>query len=453
MIMLRMSMPVFCALAFTCYIVCETTLAIPIRSHNNIDIYISAILRFPDSAHGGELSVVNLSDDKRDDVIVSTSEGEIADSVTQKISDALLDSEIPKLMPSTLFPVNYDKEILRVLWKLEGAISMCGRQGEVVLGGTETGLGILPPMGALSASVESRTRQYELRWHAKSEYDEVYVRQLGTQLGDEVERLEEKNVTSHVVPFRELPREVSRPLYVVGFRNGLPTNASYIIASLGQQVDSFFHPFTGGLTTGWTGWVGNGGSNVLFLEKRFEEDWPAAPVHAWKQTSNRSAQIIHTGNIAGEGGMYRFFVAQTPGQSYRPALRSHIMKEAEDFQGEWAFDIMTGVVDPERAYEMDNATRVMTADSWAELEANGEQISIWRFDHTMPRSDKWIMNQTGAQDSDILQKDIILGDSKTAVFFCVRLTGHKPNGIAMDGVRLVDVTDGFPNAEMREYVL
>lgn len=43
----------------------------------------------------------------------------------------------------------------------------------------------------------------------------------------------------------------------------------------------------------------------------------------------------------------------------------------------------------------------------------------------MARTDDWIMNQTG----------------------------HKPNGIAMDGVRLVDVTDGFPNANMREDVL
>lgn len=92
-------------------------------------------------------------------------------------------------------------------------------------------------------------------------------------------------------------------------------------------------------------------------------------------------------------------------------------------------------------------------DAWAEFEVNGEQISNWRFDHTMARTDEWIMNQTGVQGSDIPQKDIVLGNSKTAVFFCVRLTGHKPNGIAMDGVRLVDVTDGFPNAEIREKVL
>lgn len=56
-------------------------------------------------------------------------------------------------------------------------------------------------------------------------------------------------------------------------------------------------------------------------------------------------------------------------------------------------------------------------------------------------------------DGALPQKDIVLGDEETAIFFCVRLKGVKPRGVLLDGVRLVDVTDGFANAKLREKVL
>lgn len=453
MVSLRISITTIKFIALANFLVAATALAIPTASYNNVDYQLCAILQFPELARGGSLVIANLSNDEREEIVISVSNGESHDSVSQKISDILLSPKIPRLMPSVMFPVDYDKERLRKIWESRGAVSISGIEGEIILGGTETGLGILPPAGSVSASYDKASRSYKLRWHERSNYDEVYLRQLGTQWHAKVKQSDENYVSSSEVSTGSLMREVSRPLYVVGFREGLPTNASYIIASENQQVDSFFHPFTGGLTTNWTGWRSVDGRSIAFAEQRFSESLPAPPVDRWKETSNRSAQIIQTKDLSGKGGMYRFFIAQTPGRIYRPALRCHIVEEAEGFGGEWAFEIMTGVIDPERAYEMDYATWVLDEDAWTKFESSGAQISKWRFDHTMARTDEWIMNQTGAQESDVLQKDIVLGESKTAVFFYVRLTGHKPNGIAIDGVRLVDVTDGFADAKIRKKAL
>lgn len=363
--------------------------------------------------------------------------------------ELLKDSVLEAIMPSVGRLGGIDRDFIRALWKDRGEILIHGWPGEIVLGGTETGLGILPPVGSLSVRPVFDGESYELNWHSKSPYDLVYVCELGSQGGQAAP----DEVQNRHVQFVSPNRSGAQLYYVVGYREDLPTNASYVIVKGTEQIDSFFHPFSNGIATNWTGWASTGKPADAFYERRFSEEWKAPELSVGENLANRSAQVLTSEQAELEYGLHRFFIAQTQGRTYRPALRCQILEEVNGLGGEWAFEVMTGAVDPERAYEMDNATRVVTTDAWTELETNGEQISKWRFDHKMARTDEWVMNQTGAQDSDIPQKDIVLGETKTAVFFCVRLTGHKPNGIAIDGVRLVDVTDGFADAKVRETAL
>ena len=416
----------------------------------------SVVFDFSEPSRGGTLHLVHKRPTAHTEILVHTTPNESHDEIRAAVKSGLLSFPLEKFLVSVATETVPD---YREKWKSENRLVVPGFRGEIILGGTETGLGILPPVGSVSAGFDRQSQRNTFRWHEKSEYTEVYLCALGG-VGFPVVR--GQNVMRGE-PFASVPAEKDlawrhRYFYVVGFKDGLPTNASYIFASDTVQIEYFYHPFTNGIASNWTGWRLDGAAVPAFKEKiypdmeKITKSEAADTGRKWEVVS-RCAQLIQSEEQSGGGGMYRFFIAQTPGRVYRPALRCHIMEEAEDFKGEWAFEVMTGVIDPGRAYEMDYATRVLDGDYWAELEANGEQISKWRFDHTMPRTEEWIMNQTGAQDSDIPQKDIVLGDSKTAVFFCVRLVGHKPNGIAMDGVRLVDVTDGFVNAHTRERFL
>ncbi len=420
-----------------------TALAIPMRSYNNVDVNVSAIIDFTDVARGSSLSFLNLSDDRREEVVVQTTAAESPASVRQKLADVILGSGLPKLMPSVLFPVDYNNDILREVWQSENAISIYGHQGEIVLGGTETGLGILPPVGSVSVAYDAGSKKYDFRWHEKSDYDEVYVRRLGKQRGGPA--LDARGLGDGIPFYTASHREYSefgrRPYYVVGFRNGLPTNASYVIVDQFEQLDCFFGPFTNNITTNWTGWSSSEAAPITLEEKRFSEEWVAPQIESGATYSNHSAQIIRSDRSGARGGIYRSFIAQSAGNVYRPSIRYSVMEEAEDFQGAWALDIMVGTIEFIRSYELDEATRIREADAWSELESIAGQVRKWRLDHTMTPYGGWVTSQTGVDDSDTLQSDIQVGNEKLAIFMCVRLSGHKPNGIAMDSVRLTDVTE------------
>lgn len=426
---------VFCLIA-------ANGMAFPSRSYSNIDVNVSAVFGFSEPAIGGTLSVSNLSGEKYDEITLATSNGQAANSITRILSEKILNSGAVKLMPSILFPVDYNFDALQELWKTEGAVAIYGRPGEVVIGGTETGLGILPPVGSLSAFYDEQRREYNFRWHEKSEYTHVYVRRLGKQRGGPAAK---SRVLGDVIPFHTSPeREYSefrrRPYYVVGFRNGLPTNASYIVVDQREQVDGFIGPFTNNITTNWTGWSLEP-AGVTFDERPFSDDWLAPPLDSGRANVRRSAQLVLSDRTGGQGGLYRSFIAQTPGAIYRPSIRYRVMEEAADFAGEWSFDIMVGAISMDRSYELDEATRVRDSDAWSELASSASHVRTWRADHSAGDAGAWVVSETGSGGSSVSQKDIKLDEERTAIFICVRLTGFKPNGIAMDSVRLQDVTE------------
>ena len=249
-----------------------------------------------------------------------------------------------------------------------------------------------------------------------------------------------------------------RGVYVVGFDGALPSNASYIYANATEQIEYFYWPFTNGIASNWTGWQRETSKSLQYdgfsypgLEQ--EARIVSSGLGKDREFVGRCAQRFRSGTQGVEGGIYRFFIAQTPGRVYRPALRCQIVEEAAEFEGNWSFEIMTGTLHPELAQKMDHATQVVNGDAWHDLSTAGSQISRWYLEHTVTPGGDWMMKQTGSIDDAIPQKDIVLGDEKTAIFFCVRLKGVKPMGVLLDGVRLVDVTDGFANAKLREKVL
>ncbi|MBX3176351.1 MAG: hypothetical protein KF886_03240 [Candidatus Hydrogenedentes bacterium] len=353
-----------------------------------------------------------------------------------------------------------DPENYVMHWLREPRLELRGIPGEYALGGTENGLGIPPPIGSLSAGFDSESQRHTFRWHEKEgEYTKVaFSSHIG--YGKVVSG---PRVVSTGMPFHTLPAEPPgngsyRSVYVVGLKEDVPSNASHIYANKSEQIEYFYRPFTNGIAPNWTAWEVAQSESVVLEEFDYPDiEKEARTVRSlsgvgW-ETYGRCVQRIRSTSGGAAGGMYRFFIAQTPGRVYRPALRYRIMDEGIDLDGQWSFEVMVGTLDPSLAYEYDYASRVLAGDYWQELNSKGSQIAVWKHDQSTVSTGDWILSQTGASDSDIPQKDILLGDDETAIFFCIRLQGYKPDGIVMDGVRLVDVTDGFPNAELREAFL
>mgnify|MGYP003639593668 CR=1 FL=1 len=413
---------------------------------NTTLVRFSTKFSFTDSAKGGVLYIVNNGEKLQKEVSLDTVPGESPEAMGARIKEVLYTDSVENIMPTQggekrILDADYEELVTRI-----GATILYGDQGAIILGGTETGLGIQPPAGSLSAYLDKDAQAYVFRWHEKADYDDIRLRRVGGQYDLSGRARHYRMVTGQ--PFDYTVRSEAHheryryvPLYVVGFQNGLPTNASYILLGPNEQVDCFFHPFTNGMTTNWTGWSLDEPIATHFEERPYTDTWAAPTLDSGRTYPYRSAQIIQSNAPGTVGGMYRSFIAQTPGHAYRPSIRWRVMEEVADFAGEWAADVMVGTIDFDRSYELDEATRIRQEDSWKLLEESGSQIRKWYVDHNTNNTGEWIVSETGAGDSNTTQNDILLGEDKTAIFICVRLTGMKPNGVAIDSVRLLDVTE------------
>ncbi len=418
---------------------------------------VSASLVFSEPPSGGELVLVNRATEGRAVISIETNRAMSSEELIHRLRDRIVAYPIRKFMGSVHLQ-NHDNYVGQ--WLREITLDLRGYPGEYVLGGTEIGLGIPRPVGSVSAGFDWETGHHTFRWHEKDgEYTQVaFSDRVGHGnwvSGSRSTATQGAFQTAH----SESPcGSTYKNVYVVGYAGELPSNASSIYTNSTEQIEYFFRPFTNGIASNWTGWkVGQGESLQLdpLTYSGLEREAPIVPSQSSSDLgqTGRCVQRIRSDSSGGDGGIYRFFIAQTPGRVYRPALRCQIVEEAAEFEGNWSFEIMTGTLHPELAQKMDHATQVVNGDAWHDLSTAGSQISRWYLEHTVTPEGDWMMKQTGSIDDAIPQKDIVLGDEETAIFFCVRLKGVKPRGVLLDGVRLVDVTDGFANAKLREKVL
>jgi hypothetical protein len=380
-------------------------------------------------------------------VSVQTSPGDEASHVEELLKSEIWNYPLKRFL--FFVDLDHDPEYVEN-WRLSDTVTLPGWEGEFIIGGTETGLGIQPPVGSVSARYDFSKNVHELLWHEKGDYDKVV-----TNYGRESKRLPEgpqssnRFAASFLIPGRSHFKEELDCHYVVAFRNGLPANVSCVWYTWHDQVEYFYHPFTNGMATNWTGWSNPYVSRTTFEEKAFSDSWKA-PVTKRKGSQFRCAQVIRNEANNSAGGMYRFFLGQNPGRRYRPALRFQALPEAEDYEGDWSFDVLMGTVGAELAYNLDQPTQVVQADQWTLLKQSGNQLNEWHFDQNTELEAEWTMLQTESDEGDSTYKDFAIGEDESVIFMCVRLSGYKPAGIAMDGVRVVDVTDGFLNEQMRK---
>jgi hypothetical protein len=404
---------------------------------------------FSGEVTGGTLYFHSLLGHEEPSIRLETKKGQNIAEITDS-----LDAEIRKKYTRFLNGIMWidtetDSRILDLYLKRDGLLRLPRDRGRYILGGTETGLGILPPVGSVSATCVNGDTEFTLAWTCKNDYEYLaIVSTNNSKFSISVNPLSENSL----FPVKAAKTRLSA-FAVVGLKNGVPTNASRIWANRTNQIDYFCLPFTNNITPNWTGWILSA-KRTISLQEHIPERFEKTEYDSYTGTlSHRRAQLLRSDIKDAQGGMYRFFIAQEPGRTYRPALRCLVEEEAKAFKGEWSFDIMMGLISLDDAYELDNATKVVLGDKWDQLKKLGSDIREWHFDNTMDRSERWPMNQTGAEDSDIAQKDLIPTEAKPAIFMIVKLTGHKPNGVAIDGVRVVDVTDGFLNEAVRKFCL
>lgn len=258
-------------------------------------------------ALGGELVFyqIPLGGDVKRMVRVQTTRGESASDVVQRISDQIRQRNPFGWHSSSLDPSARPGHA-------DGAALVGipgGPDGLYVFGGSEAGLGIPSPPRSLSIAQDSSPDELKIVWSADPDtsYDHLVVSCNGPMRS---ERLSGDARSTVLSISKSWPYQNKRDLSVtlVGYRDGIPSNAAVIRYFGGPQQEYMGTPFAGGVAPNWMRWTRAVGDNDAF-------QWKEA-ARPDKSRGDRYYQRL-CGGKAGAAGTWRCFGGLTSGKTYR----------------------------------------------------------------------------------------------------------------------------------------
>jgi hypothetical protein len=212
-----------------------------------------------------------------------------------------------------------------------------------VLAGTETGLGIPDPPLSLTCSYNDRKDEIKLNWiNPPERYDYILVNYCWTDF-DHLGTYRLPGTTSKYIFENAKAREMDlndMDFRVIGVRNNIPSNASYIhVSNKGHcQAETHTIPFTNGIAPNWSLWT----TGVEPKKGAFEEGekYPRMPGYTpnWSLVTKHFYQVINAPAKGVANGIYRKFLGLTPEHTYRLTACLSTL-DMDSIQADWSFSL------------------------------------------------------------------------------------------------------------------
>jgi hypothetical protein len=302
---------------------------------NHMPVYSSTLethsITLKGNASGGVLKLVELLNRNARYVLISTTVGEPAESVANRLASVLNESNpfgwwgnIGRASEGNRVIVNGDS-----LERLPGSLGM------YVLAGTEKGLDIPSPPLSLSCSYDADKDQIVLHWINSPEgYDDIFVIMGNPPLPYKVPT---EALTKYVIDNKG--GDIGgRNFCVVGFSGGVPSNAAAIYLSGNAQEELFGIPFTNNVAPNWTAW-----STAKKIDKVYFEQGDKYPnLRLYNPVkgllSKPYYQVINPPPKGVVHGVYRRFLGLNPGHTYR-LIACLSTLEMDSIKGDWSFSL------------------------------------------------------------------------------------------------------------------
>jgi len=271
---------------------------------------------FTGQANGGTLVLAQAVNRNPRFVEVRTQPGESAESVAQKLAAAIGERD----------PFRWRRPGVRT----PGAIGVSGTDGTLgplpaltpyVLAGTETGLGIPAPPLFVSGRYDPDSDQVDLHWeNPEGGYEsiKVVIESRGEFHGSMTCPGTRTSFT-----FPRGSRSIDgMDVRVIGYKNGLPSNAGAITINRGSQEELIGTPFARGLAPNWDLWALGDGRVKLRCEPA-DSDANGSVIRPYRNADSPQPtykpfrQLIRVDPKVGAGGVYRKFLGLKPGATYR----------------------------------------------------------------------------------------------------------------------------------------
>ncbi len=309
--------------------------------------------------------------------------------------------------------------------------------GGYMFAGTETGLGIPEPPLSVSCTYDQDKDRILVRWtNPPGGYDHISVLMNwhnydkaggGRAPGQSTSFVVDRKKYQHPIDISDLD------VWVIGVKNGLPSNAGAIhISSKGKvQEELFGIPFKNGVAPNWKSWVTDGAAHARDLEGLVRSNLTPAKGRRYNSVKSASRkpfyQVIKTPQQGGTAGVWRKFLGLSPGHTYRITSRLNTL-QMDPNNPNWLFSLHA-------VHDNANGTNLSAHQltGLASLPNGSKGLDagkVSQYAGKMTTEGKFVESSA----------DITLPDNVTSLTVWLRHTGKDFGEVAFDWVKLEDIT-------------
>ncbi|MBN2270887.1 MAG: hypothetical protein JXN61_09755 [Sedimentisphaerales bacterium] len=282
-------------------------------------------------ASGGVLTLTQTLNRNVRHISVTTKSGEPAEDVAVRLADAINLSD----------PFEWNEGIREgkyyTITSKEGSLTLPGSLGRYVFAGTERGLGIPEAPQSLSCTYSPKDEQVLLQWaNPQQGYDVMALVIDGSTC---ISCSISGSANRHILDWRGRATD-SVDIWLIGSRNGVPSNAAAIHLSDKSQDELFGIPFTGVVAPNWTTFT-IGAPNAVQFEQGVREMFLniKGQYNGIKHPATKPFyQLIKIASPDAIGGVKRKFLGLTPGHTYSVSARLSTL-EMDAAVGEWSVSL------------------------------------------------------------------------------------------------------------------
>jgi len=411
-------------------------------STSTVSTVLTTEYEFQGVASGGSLILAESFNRNARFVSIQTYAGESAESVASRLAEA-----INQTNPFEWGGVRLgDTPVHSSGATLSGLLG--GGKAGYMFAGSETGLGIPEPPLSVSCSYDQEKDQILVNWiNPTGGYDRIHVGMNwdrnswsggGRVQGQSTSFVIGRKSYRHAIDLNDLY------VYVIGFKNELPSNAGAIHVSSGGRVQEelFGIPFTNNISPNWTAWTTGANASEVGFEQVVRERYVHRangryynPVH--RPETKPFSQMIKTMAPNVKVGVWRKFLGLTPGHTYRISARLNTL-EMDACKGNWSFSLHAAHNGPTGS---DLTTQQLAG--LAPLPDGGSGPKAGRialYGPGMTTNGKWIKRSTDKPGPGLEIRDITLPAGVDTITVWVRHSGSDSTGVGIDWVKLQDLS-------------
>jgi hypothetical protein len=377
------------------------------------------------TAQGGVLSLSEIQPLGGGFVSVTTTQGESAEAVLNRLADEVCRSSsfgwVRPLQPRP----DYLKVTGGNTLTLPFFLSQYG------FSGSDPGFVSVKPVLSVSGSYDAEKNQVKLSWvNPSDQYDAIYIGE------DPSTNIYPANTTNCLMTVYSKKWNIMAFLQIRGKRGDVYSPVASIVVSTNSQEELDTFPFYMGLAPNWSSWSDSTSADAVKCEQGLKTDVDlTVRGDPWDKPLY---QIIKTTQAGMQGGVWRRFLGLKPGHTYKVEVRLNTL-QMDACTNAWAFSFHAAYDNPDGSGL--NVAQMAGQAALPDGSKGAEAGRVALYEPGVTTKGQWKKRSTDTPGSGLEIKNITLPKDVTSITVWLRVSGANSTGVGMDWIKLTDVTN------------